>query len=271
MNESVIDLDFFHQIHLGDFLQILSIALIFWIFASFARWFLKHVAEIVNAKLRLKILRLIPWIRLGLAIIALFQIVPILFEPSFQNILALVVSSSLLMAFIFKDYASSVIAGFLAVAEDIYQLGDWVEIDGSYGEIILINPRAIHLLTSEDNEVVIPNYQLWTKKVSNATSGNRSMLCVADFYLHPDHDGFLVLRCLNEVGKSSIYRAVNTKVAVVVQEQPWGTHYKIKAYVRESRDQFTFITDMTIRGKQLLKEMNVSFVLTAPELLVYKT
>jgi hypothetical protein len=42
-------------------------------------------------------------------------------------------------------------------------------------------------------------------------------------------------------------------------EKPWGTHYRVKAYVRESREQFLFITDLTIRGKDILRHMNIRF------------
>jgi len=49
------------------------------------------------------------------------------------------------------------------------------------------------------------------------------------------------------------------EVGVVVQEKPWGTHYKLKAYVKESREQFEFLTDLTIRGKEALRAMNISF------------
>jgi hypothetical protein len=46
---------------------------------------------------------------------------------------------------------------------------------------------------------------------------------------------------------------------VIVQEKPWGTHYKLKAHVKDSRDQFQFVTDLTIRGKEALRAMNIRF------------
>lgn len=75
------------------------------------------------------------------------------------------------------------------------------------------------------------------------------MLCVADFFLHPDHDAQAVKQRLAEVAEASSYLMPGTKVSVVVRERPWGTHYKLKAYVKESREQFEFLTDLTIRGK----------------------
>jgi len=44
-----------------------------------------------------------------------------------------------------------------------------------------------------------------------------------------------------------------------VHEKPWGTHYRLKAYVKESREQFEFITDLTIRGKEALRAVGIRF------------
>jgi len=46
----------------------------------------------------------------------------------------------------------------------------------------------VHIVTAEDTEVIIPHAKLWSAKVSNASGGRRSLLCVANFYLNADHD-----------------------------------------------------------------------------------
>ena len=46
---------------------------------------------------------------------------------------------------------------------------------------------------------------------------------------------------------------------MIIFEKPWGTHYRLKAYVNESREQFLFITDLTTRGKAVLRSMGVRF------------
>jgi len=46
---------------------------------------------------------------------------------------------------------------------------------------------------------------------------------------------------------------------VVAAETPWGTRYKIKAYVTDSREQFDMITELTIQGKARLRALGVSF------------
>ncbi len=127
------------------------------------------------------------------------------------------------------------------------------------GEVKAIGTRAVHLVTADDTEVIIPHARLWSTSVFNASGGKPSLLCVTDFYLHADHDGAAVRQALAEIGETSSYRKLETKVTVVAVETPWGTHYKIKAYVTESREQFAMITDLTLRGKERLRAMRVAF------------
>jgi hypothetical protein len=44
-----------------------------------------------------------------------------------------------------------------------------------------------------------------------------------------------------------------------VLEKPWGTHYRLKSYVRDSREQFLFVTDLTVRGKEALRSLGIRF------------
>jgi hypothetical protein len=46
-------------------------------------------------------------------------------------------------------------------------------------------------------------------------------------------------------------------------EKPWGTHYRLKAYPVEPRDQFQFITDLTVRGKAALLALGAAFATSA--------
>jgi len=204
-------------------------------------------------------LRAIPIARLLIHAAAVLVIVPVLVEPTVPNLLALGAGLGLALAYTLKDYGSSFVAGLTAVLENTYQPGDWIEIDGAYGEVKLIAGRAVHLVTADDTEVIVPHSRLWSTSIFNASSGNRSLLCVTNFYLDADHDAFAVRKRLAEIATSSSYRAPDTAVTVIALEKPWGTHYRVKAYVKESREQFLFMTDVTIRGKDVLRHLGVQF------------
>ena len=220
---------------------------------------LRRLAEEASPHLRLSILRAMPVTRLLVALAALVIITSLFVLPTVANTVALLASAGLALAFALKDYASSLLAGVLVVMENAYQPGDWIELAGTYGEVKCIELRATRLVTADDTEVIIPNSRFWSSSIANATSGNRSLLCVTRFYLHPDHDAAAVRTQLAQVATTSLHWKPGTEVSVVVTEQPWGTKYRLKAYVKESREQFLFITDLTVRGKATLSAMGIRF------------
>lgn len=50
-----------------------------------------------------------------------------------------------------------------------------------------------------------------------------------------------------DVALTSPFLQLDKPVAVIVQEKPWGAHYRIRAYPVDPHQQFRFITDLTIR------------------------
>src|SRR5271168_1539523 len=242
-----------------DALIIAPVLLLARLLALVMQRILRHWGERARPSRRLMILRAVPLVRLLIRAAAIAVIVPLLMEPTFRNVLALGAALGLALAYTLKDYGSSFVAGLVTVMENTYQPGDWIEVDGAYGEVKSIAGRAVHLVTADDTEVIIPHSRLWSTSIFNASSGSRSLLCIVNFYLHPDHDASAVREKLTEVAASSAYRTLDSSVTVIALEKPWGTHYRVKAYVRESREQYLFITDLTVRSKEILRSMNIKF------------
>jgi len=259
MNVSLNIWEHFETLVWRDVLLVAAVMLLARVLILGMQSLLRHAAEQARPHRRLTILRLVPMARLLIRAAAIVVIVPLLLEPNVPNILALTAGVGLALAYTLKDYGSSYVAGLVTVLEHTYQPGDWIEVDGTYGEVKAIAGRAMHLVTADDTEVIIPHSRLWSTSISNASSGKRSLLCIANFYLHPDHDASAVRDKLMEVAASSSYRTLDSSVTVIALEKPWGTHYRVKAYVRESREQYLFITDLTIRGKDILRQMNIRF------------
>lgn len=263
MNEDINAWGILRKLTWEDIFLIFGVLVLAWLTVAVIRWLIRNAAEKAPARLRLFILRLLPICRLLIGMAAVAIIVPVLIEPKFQNVIALIASVGVAFAFAFKDYASCLAAGLVTVLENTYQPGDWIEVDGTYGEVRSIGIRAVCIVTPDDTEVSIPHSRLWSSSIFNASSGKRSLLCVADFYLHPDHDAALVRQRLTEVAEKSSYRKPETPVVVIVFEKPWGTHYRLKAYVKESREQFLFITDLTVRGKEMIRSLGIRFAQAA--------
>ena len=242
-----------------DVLLVAAVVVLARLLAFLIQRLILRFAEQVPPRWRLSVLRTLPIMRLLIGIGAVVVIVPILVEPTFRNLITLAASVGVALAFTLKDFGSSLVAGVVTVFENTYQPGDWIEVDGAYGEVKSIGARATRIVTADDTDVLIPHTRLWSANVSNASSGNRSLLCVTDFYLHPDHDAAAVRKLLEQAAETSAYRKPDSPVVVIVLEKPWGTHYRLKAYVKESREQFLFMTDLTVRGKAAIRSLGIRF------------
>jgi small conductance mechanosensitive channel len=132
---------------------------------------LPWLANRLHGRARHVLLAMVPLLRLVVFIGAFLLAVPIVIEPSVQNMVAVLGSLGLALGFALKDYASSLVAGVIAVGEAPYRNGDWVQIGATYGEVTRVGMRSVNLVTADDNLVSIPHSKLWTDPISNANNG----------------------------------------------------------------------------------------------------
>jgi small conductance mechanosensitive channel len=238
-------------------LEIFLIAVGAWLLVVGIKSFIRWLAEKAPGRYRLYILPSVPLLRLLVLLLAIGLIFPLVIRPTAENILLILGSAGIAIGFAFKDYVSSLIAGVVIIYDRPYRTGDWVKIDEAYGEVKQVGLRAVRLVTPDDTVVVIPNLKIWTSNIYNSNDGQRDLQCVADFYLEPKHDAALVRQKLTDVALTSPYLNLQRTVVVVVAEKPWGTHYRLKAYPMEARDQFQFTSDLTVRAKAALSKLGI--------------
>ena len=237
-----------------SFVEILLVIVLTWLAIYVVRKAAPYLAERGPQQVRLWMLGAVPIARLLLMVVAILWIIPIIFNVTFQNFLVIAGAASLAIGFAFKDYVSSLVAGVVAIFERPYRPGDWVEIEGDYGEVQSVGLRSLRILTADDNLITVPHSHIWTENISSANDGARTLMCVAHFYLEPDHDATLMRAALRDVALTSPYLNWSKAVDVMLEQTPHGTHYQMKAYPFDLRDQFHFISDMTERGKGAIRE-----------------
>jgi small-conductance mechanosensitive channel len=194
MNEANPHLSVLRELTWSHVLLVLVVLVSCRFLIGIVRWLVRRAAENAPTHRRLLVLRTAPIARLLIAIAGIAIVIPILIEPTFEDDVALIATVAVALAFALKDYVSCLAAGVVTILENTYQPGDWIEVDGIYGEVKMIGTRAVHIVTADDTEVIIPHARLWSTSAFNASSGNQSLLCVASFYLNADHDGDAVRR-----------------------------------------------------------------------------
>ncbi|MFH1217210.1 MAG: mechanosensitive ion channel family protein [Pseudomonadota bacterium] len=254
----------FRSLSQANLIQIGLIVASAWMLIAVSTRFLPWLANKVSGRFRFYLLASVPVLRLVIIVITLALISTHVIEPTIENLVALLGALGLALGFAFKDYISSLIAGVVTLYEAPYRPGDWIEVNGAYGEVKSINMRSAEIVTPDDTVVVIPHLKLWDQLIFNANDGGQNLQCAADFYLHPRHDAAQVNRTLHDVALTSAFLHVTQPISLIVKEKPWATHYRLKAYPVDPRQQFHFITDLTLRGKTALATLGVDFAVTPP-------
>ncbi len=212
-------------------------------------------ADIVPTRFRLYVLGTLPVARLLLILVAIAWIVPIVFNVTLQNFLVIAGAVGVAIGFAFKDYVSSLLAGIVALFERPYRPGDWVRVGEDYGEVRYVGMRSLRLCTPDDDIVTVPHSKLWEENVSSSNDGAETLMCVARFHVSGAHDARELRSRLQDVALTSAYLEYAKPVTVIVNQETWGTRYQLKAYPFDMRDQFLFISDLTVRGKEAIREL----------------
>ncbi len=238
--------------------EILLTIFLVWAFIKATQKILPWLADLLPVKLRHLTLNAIPILRVLALLVMIILVVPLIFNITLQNFVFIAGAFSVAVGFAVKDLASSVIAGFVALFEKPYRLGDWIKIGEDYGEVITIGMRAVQLRTPNDNVVTISHDRIWTENISNANDGFGTLMCVATFYVARGQSIDGVAPLLKSVARTSPYLNLDRQVVVVMENEPYCMVYKLKAYPFEPRKQFDFISDMTERGNTALLDAGIA-------------
>lgn len=264
MNETADLQNFLMGLSQETLIQVLLIIAAAWLLITLNHFIQSWLTSIHPSALRNALLVLAPIFQLVIISVAIGFIIPLLIEPTFANLAAIFGALGLTLGFVFKDYVSSLVAGMVMLYEMPYKPGDWIEINGVSGVVHTIKMRSVKIITADDTVVIIPHLKLWDQLLFNSNDSGPNLLCVANFYLHPWHDAAQIRQILYDVALSSPYIQLIQPINVIVLNKPWGTHYRLKAYPVDLRQQFNFISDLTVRGKAALSEVNVELT-SVPE------
>jgi small-conductance mechanosensitive channel len=217
------------------------------------------ISERVPRRFRLLIKQSLPFWKGLILILTVSYLLNLFLNLSQENLLALTGTIAIALGFAFKDYVSSIIAGVVALFEAPYRVGDRIQIEDHYGEVVGYGLRGIRLQTPDDNIVTIPHNKTWTEAVSNANSGELEAQIATDFYFAHTVDAEQVIQILYQAAYSSKYTQLKLPILVVMQEQIWGTQFKLRSYPMDARDEFIYKTDLIRRAKQAFARQNLPY------------
>jgi len=250
----------FSSITSDALLEALAVVILASVLIMLVQKLIPALAGKLGGKLRLYLLASVPLLRLLIIVLTIVTVVPILVEPSFENMVAIFGALGLALGFAFKDYANSLIAGIVTLYEMPYRPGDWIEVNGRYGEVRSIGTRAAEIVTLDDTVIVIPHSLLWNTLLANGNDGTDNLMCVAELHLDPNHNVARMQHLFRDVVFTCPLTKTYQPVVVTVSATDDAMRYRLKAYPLEPREQSRFISDLTARAADVCAREGVRMV-----------
>ncbi len=184
-----------------------------------------------------------------------YWIIAVLLDPPKEMLLGLGGSIAVAVGIALKDVTASLIAGIILLFDRPFQVGDRVEFNGIYGDIVSIGLRSVRLNTLDDNLVTIPNARFITDVVASGNAGALDMMVVCPFYVALDADIKKVKSLIHEVVVTSRFAYLKKNVGFVLEEVALADRLAIKvsvkAYVLDTKYEKAFQSDIVERVSEL--------------------
>lgn len=243
--------------YLGPILLALLAILLTYYFIRGLVWSLEFLAE-RSARRRLFYKKLIPVLRILAWTFTIYLIIADIFSIEADKLFAASAALGVAIGFAAQDMLKNIFGGILIVLDQPFQVGDKINIGGSYGEVVSIGLRSTRIVTPDDNLVSVPNAQVVDGQVSNANAGALDCQVVVDLYLPGWVDVMKAKSIAYEAAINSKYVYLNKPIVVMVRDvfkETFLTHLKVKAYVLDTRYEFAFASDVTEAAKaEFLRE-----------------
>lgn len=231
---------------------IIVVLILVWGFIKVLNWFIDNLVKNFN-RYRLKILRVQPMIIVLVWIISIYTLILTLFKPSAETVYALMGSSALALGFAMQDILKNVFGGLLIIIDRPFQIGDKIDINDNYGEVVKIGIRNTIINTSDDNLVSVPNGAIISTDISNANSGSLDCMVVVELWLPININVEKVRKIAHEATITSRYLNYDKPVSILFfdhfDNQP-ATKLVIQAYVLDNRYERVFAGDITETAKK---------------------
>ncbi|MFT5365398.1 MAG: small-conductance mechanosensitive channel [Candidatus Latescibacterota bacterium] len=201
---------------------------------------------------RLKLMMLVPIVRILMWSGALYLVVTGVFSPSTDKLFAFAASAGLAIGFASQDVLKNIFGGLLIILDRPFQVGDKIQVGSHYGEVVNIGLRSVRIVTPDDSLVSVPNAELVNQAVSNANAGALDCQVAIELYLPFDVDIRYAKKIAYEAAATSRFVYLNKPIVVMVQDmydKGFLTKLKVKAYVLDTRYEFAFASDVSERAK----------------------
>ncbi|WP_303722708.1 mechanosensitive ion channel domain-containing protein [Malonomonas rubra] len=149
-----------------------------------------------------------------------------------QNFVVLLGAFGVGIGFGLQDIVNNFLSGLILLFERPIKVGDGVVIDGEYGIVIRIGMRSTVVRNLDEAELIVPNSQMISQKVTNWTLSNRRVRLVVPVGVAYGSNLELVLSILSEAGQQHAEVLKNPKPSpLFVQFGASSLDFELRAWI----------------------------------------
>ncbi len=240
-----------------DVRGLISFPKIFWsaVFLLLGYFLLKILTRILNLYAERKprhkplVRRILPIMKILVWSMIVYIIITGIISPPKETVLAFFASIGVAIGFASQDLLKNFFGGLMILFDKPFQIGDKIQTGQYYGEVLEIGIRSTRIVTPDDSIVSVPNSEMMNQSISNSNSSENNCQVVAEIYLPHLIDTKRVRQIATEVAQVSKYVFLNKPISVVffsdkTDEKP-VLKMRLKAYVMDLRDEFSFKSELT--------------------------
>lgn len=235
-------------ISFGKLFTSLLVLFLVWLASKFLSSVLTNLSERFSGQ-RLFIKRLIPITKVLVWTGALYFVIAGILQPPLETIITVSASIGIAVGFASQDILRNIFGGIMIILDRPFQVGDKIEVDKQYGEVVQIGLRSVRIVTEDDSVVTVPNAEIVNKSVSNANSSALDCQVVAELFLPRNTEPRKVEKICRKAATTSRFAYLNKPVYVHITHVTIGPKdylkVRLKAYVLDIRYEQEFRSDMT--------------------------
>ncbi len=160
-----------------------------------------------------------------------------------------------------KAFLSGLAFKTIAAFKQPFQIGDRVTLKGISGKVVSLDSFFVVLETPNDDQISIPTHTLWNEVLTSANAGDRSSLCVMNFYLA----SFVTAKQRQDAEdaiwnaiQASVYYEPSKPMQIYLTQIPDAIQLTAKAYVASTYNEPLFTSDVTRAFLDFVSQKNIA-------------
>lgn len=242
-----------------EILNIILILVVAYLIVRVTDFVLRRISERAG-RYRITVTMVIPLMKIIVYVLAVYFIIQTIFDPGLTELALFSGLFGAAIGFGLKDIFADIIGGIVIAFERPYQIGDKIEVGGTYGEVTDIGLRATRVVTPGDAVVSIPNFAIFQEATASQNAGKTEMLVTIDIFIDPRSDADLAMEIVKDalITSKYVYVSPSRPYTVLLQDFPFYRRVRAKGYVNDLRSEFAFRSEVTRRAWGELARQGIS-------------